>query len=90
MAGLVLFASGAAKAKVDITVDKNNQMMTGGVDGAAWEIGGGWVGAAAGAGATDGAGEVEDAGAPAAAGGSCPKTLDIIVPRMLMDVPLEV
>ena len=29
----MLFASGAAQAKVDITVDKNNQMMTVAVDG---------------------------------------------------------
>ena len=31
--GLVLFAAGAAQAKVEITVDKNNQMMTVAVDG---------------------------------------------------------
>ena len=34
IAGLVLFATGAAQAKVEITVDKNNQMMTVAVDGA--------------------------------------------------------
>ena len=65
-------------------------MVAGGVSASAWEISVGLVGAAAGAGETDCAGEVEDAGAPAAAGCSCPKTFDIIVPRMLMDVPLEV
>ena len=31
--GLVLFATAAAQAKVEITVDKNNQMMTVAVDG---------------------------------------------------------
>src|SRR6266850_5132801 len=31
--GLMLFATGAAQAKVAITVDKNNQMMTVAVDG---------------------------------------------------------
>jgi hypothetical protein len=33
LAGLVLFATGAAQAKVEITVDKNAQMMTVAVDG---------------------------------------------------------
>src|SRR4029079_937870 len=33
LAGLMLFAGHAAQAKVDITVDKNNQMMTVAVDG---------------------------------------------------------
>jgi len=33
LAGLMLFADHAAQAKVDITVDKNNQMMTVAVDG---------------------------------------------------------
>jgi hypothetical protein len=33
LAGLLLFAGHAAQAKVDITVDKNNQMMTVAVDG---------------------------------------------------------
>ena len=33
LAGLVLFAGHAAQAKVDITIDKNNQMMTVAVDG---------------------------------------------------------
>ena len=33
LAGVVLFASNAAQAKVDITIDKNNQMMTVAVDG---------------------------------------------------------
>jgi hypothetical protein len=33
LAGLMLFASHSAQAKVDITVDKNNQMMTVAVDG---------------------------------------------------------
>src|SRR5246127_5989426 len=32
-AGLILFACGTAQAKVDITIDKNNQMMTVAVDG---------------------------------------------------------
>ena len=31
--GLLLFATGAAQAKVEITVDKNAQMMTVAVDG---------------------------------------------------------
>ena len=35
LAGLALFATGAAQAKVEITVDKNAQMMTVAVDGAA-------------------------------------------------------
>src|ERR1700756_440085 len=35
IAGLVLFASGAAQASVAITVDKDNQMMTVAVDGVA-------------------------------------------------------
>src|SRR6201986_1956956 len=33
LAGLMLFATGAAQAKVEITVDKNAQMMTVAVDG---------------------------------------------------------
>jgi len=33
IAGLLLFATGAAQAKVEITVDKNNQMMSVAVDG---------------------------------------------------------
>ena len=33
LAGLMLFAAHSAQAKVDITVDKNNQMMTVAVDG---------------------------------------------------------
>src|ERR1700690_3034127 len=33
IAGLMLFAGSAAQAKVEITVDKNNQMMTVAVDG---------------------------------------------------------
>src|SRR5215813_1376273 len=33
LAGLMLFAGHSAQAKVDITVDKNNQMMTVAVDG---------------------------------------------------------
>jgi hypothetical protein len=33
LAGLMLFASHSAQAKVDITIDKNNQMMTVAVDG---------------------------------------------------------
>jgi L,D-transpeptidase catalytic domain len=33
LAGLMLFAGHAAQAKVDITIDKNNQMMTVAVDG---------------------------------------------------------
>ena len=33
LAGVVLFASHAAQAKVDITIDKNNQVMTVAVDG---------------------------------------------------------
>src|SRR5215467_3905056 len=33
LAGLMLFASHAAQAKVDITIDKNSQMMTVAVDG---------------------------------------------------------
>jgi lipoprotein-anchoring transpeptidase ErfK/SrfK len=33
LAGLVLFAGHAAQAKVDITIDKNNQLMTVAVDG---------------------------------------------------------
>ena len=33
LTGLMLFAAGAAQAKVDITVDKNAQMMTVAVDG---------------------------------------------------------
>src|ERR1700749_4811279 len=35
LAGVMLFASTAAQAKVDILVDKNNQMMTVSVDGVA-------------------------------------------------------
>jgi hypothetical protein len=35
LAGLMLFATGAAQAKVEITVDKNAQMMTVAVDGVA-------------------------------------------------------
>ena len=35
LAGLLLFAGHAAQAKVDITVDKNNQVMTVAVDGVA-------------------------------------------------------
>src|SRR5580693_7692490 len=35
LAGLILFAGPAAQAKVDILVDKNNQMMTVSVDGVA-------------------------------------------------------
>src|SRR6476646_5324080 len=35
LAGLMLCASHAAQAKVDITIDKNNQMMTVAVDGVA-------------------------------------------------------
>src|ERR1700756_2630148 len=35
LAGLILFAGHAAQAKVDILVDKNNQMMTVSVDGVA-------------------------------------------------------
>ena len=33
LAGLMLFAAGAAQANVAITVDKNNQQMTVAVDG---------------------------------------------------------
>ena len=33
VAGLMLFATGAAQAKVEITVDKSAQMMTVAVDG---------------------------------------------------------
>ena len=33
LAGLMLFACSAAQAKVEITIDKNNQMMTVAVDG---------------------------------------------------------
>src|SRR6201993_5337897 len=35
LAGLMLFAGHAAQAKVDITIDKNNQIMTVAVDGVA-------------------------------------------------------
>ncbi|HXQ09049.1 MAG TPA: L,D-transpeptidase, partial [Bradyrhizobium sp.] len=34
IAGLMLFAAGAAQAKIDITIDKNAQLMTVAVDGA--------------------------------------------------------
>ena len=33
LAGLMFFATGAAQAKIAITVDKDNQMMTVAVDG---------------------------------------------------------
>src|SRR5260370_35626154 len=34
IAGLMLFTAGAAQAKIDITIDKNAQLMTVSVDGA--------------------------------------------------------